>query len=324
MKKIIILLMMCFFSFAYAQEENQEIVEKDFSIGVLKGPSGIVFSYQMETLRELDGINISYEIFANANQVVPKLLNEEIDLTVLPVNLATKLYTSSNGEIAILGICGNGMLSIISSDPSISVLEDLKGKKLYVAGQGGSPDVLIHYLLDKKSILIGGGKNSVDIDFSIPNAQLIPSLISGKIKYALVPEPFTTVAMKTDGKIKKVIDIQDEFFYATNIENYPMSVIVVNKKFIKENRKFIKKYISAYKEASEWVGKNPVKAGVFFESYSLGLDAKNVSASVPNCNFVFIPAKESKKIIEDFISIFIDYDSKFVGTVLPDENFYFE
>jgi ABC-type nitrate/sulfonate/bicarbonate transport system substrate-binding protein len=132
MKKIIILVMMCFFSFVYAQEENQDFVENDFNIGVLKGPSGIVFSYQMETLRELDGINVTYEIFANANQVVPKLLNEEIDLTVLPVNLATKLYTSSNGEIAILGICGNGMLSIISSDPSISALEDLKGKKIGV------------------------------------------------------------------------------------------------------------------------------------------------------------------------------------------------
>jgi NitT/TauT family transport system substrate-binding protein len=71
------------------------------------------------------------------------------------------------------------------------------------------------------------------------NAQLIPSLISGKIKYALVPEPFTTVAMKTDGKIKKVIDIQDEFFYTTNIENYPMSVIVVNKR----NRKYCEKNI---------------------------------------------------------------------------------
>lgn len=292
-------------------------------LGILNGPSCIPAAYLLENVVSIEGHDLEYENIANANSLVAKLINKEIDIGFLPPNMASIVYNSHKDFIICTAITGNGNLSLISKDNSIKKLEDLKGKTINVAGSGATPEYMFRYLLSKNKIP-QDCKEGVTLDFSIQTQQLAAMLIAGKIDYALVPEPFATVAIMKDSSICKVLDLQNEYKKIEgNNQNYPLTVMVANKKFAEENTVVLNKFLQMYKESFEWTLENGLEAGSLCQDLGLGLQAPIVSNSIPYANYVFIPASESRKQIEKLLKIFLDSDPKSIGGKLPDANFYY-
>lgn len=289
-------------------------------VGLLNGPSCIPSAYMMENIYAIDGNEIEYNKYPDAMSVVPKLLKNEVDVTFLPPNVAAKLYNSSGKAVICVAITGDGNLSVITKNNSIFTLKDLKGKKVYVAGQGATPEYMMKYLLEKQSL-----SESVELDFSIPTAQLAGQLISGKIEYALVPEPFATVAMAKDKAVIRAVELEKEFAAVEGTNKiYPMTVMVVRRKFFEENSELVSKYIAAYKESVEWTILAPGMAGKYCEKYDLGLAANIVTASIPHANYVFLSSAEGKNEIENILKMFFTYDESSIGGKMPDEDFYLQ
>lgn len=165
-------------------------------------------------------------------------------------------------------------------------------------------------------------ENAVTLDFSIPNANIAAALISDKIEYALVPEPFATVAEIKSPDVKRVLDIQ-QLFAHQNGGSYPMTLLVANAKFAKSNKSTVEKFIQAYKQAFEWTVKNPSHAGTLAEKNNLGLNAKIVEKAIPNAAFTWKNATDGKTEIESLLSIFLENAPESVGGKLPADDFYF-
>lgn len=294
-------------------------------IGVLNGPSGVPMAYLMENGSESENIEFEFEKFASAQMELPKLLKGELDIGFLPPNVAAKVFTSSNRTLVALGITGFGNLSIISKNKSLTSLEDLKGKSIYCAGYGATPEYIFRYILSKKQISAGEGPDSIRLDFSIPNAELAASVISGKIEFALVPEPFATVAISKDPEIARIFDIQKEFATVNGeLVDFPMTVMVANSKFIEKNKSKISELTSIYKNASDWTVENPQKAGILAQKHTLGLAAPIAAKSIPNANYSWITAKNGKTQLEKTLQIFLDFAPESIGGKLPENEFYFQ
>ena len=165
-------------------------------------------------------------------------------------------------------------------------------------------------------------ENAVTLDFSIPNANIAAALISDKIEYALVPEPFATVAETKSKDVKRVLDIQ-QLFAHQNGGSYPMTLLVANAKFAKSNKSTVEKFIQAYKQAFEWTLKNPSHAGALAEKNNLGLNAKIVEKAIPNAAFTWKSAADGRTEIEQLLSIFLENAPESVGGKLPSDEFYF-
>ena len=311
MKKISCLFFSLFVCFAFCFPQK---------IGVLKGPSGIPSAYLMENFSD----NVEYEVFSGANFLLPKLIKGEVEIGFLPPNVAAKVYNVNKGAVLMAAVCGNGMVSLVTKDSSIKRLKDLKGKEIFVAGQGATPDFMFRYILKQNKIKFDGTKNSVRLSYSVPNAEIAPSLILGKIQYAVVPEPFATVACEKDKNIFRAVDFQKEFFALSEIENFPMTLIAVNANFAKSNPEKVKKFLEEYKKASEWTLKNPKEAGPLVEKFQLGLNARIVEKAIPKCAFVFETGNNARNEIEKLLSVFMEFEPASVGGKLPDGGFYFE
>ena len=145
----------------------------------------------------------------------------------------------------------------------------------------------------------------------------------GKIQYAVVPEPFATVACEKDKNIFRAVDFQKEFFVLSGIENFPMTVIAVNANFAKSNPEKVKKFLEEYKKASEWTLKNPKEAGILAEKANFGLKADVAEKSIPNANFIWQDSLTAKKQIESILSVFLQESPQSTGGKLPDDDFYF-
>lgn len=300
------------------------IFAQEIKVGYLNGPSCVPCGYLMDNVKQIKNTDITYEKFADPQALLPKMLKNEIDIGFLPVNVAAKVYNSTNKNIICCAIVGYGNLSLITTDKNVKSLEDLKGKTVYVAGQGATPDYIFKYLLSNKNISYSTESNpdGVTLDFSIAANNLPAMLLSGKIEYAVLPEPFVTIAKTKSDKVI-AIDLQKTEYLKLNKENYPLTVMVVTKNFADENKALLDSFINEYKKASKWTLSNPQKAGVLCEKYELGLPASVLEKAIPNSNYIFISDKDKKKQIENLLKIFLEQEPSSIGGKLPDDNFYY-
>lgn len=193
----------------------------------------------------------------------------------------------------------------------------LKGKTVQCAGQGATPEFIFKFLLSKNGL-----QNQVNLDFSIPNANIAAALISDKIEFALVPEPFATVAQTKSPQVKRILNIQAEYEKLTE-KTFPMTLLVANADFAKNNKKLIKKIAALYAKSNEWTVKNPKEAGILAEKANLGLKAAVAEKSIPNANFIWQDSLTAKKQIESILSVFLQESPQSIGGKLPDDDFYF-
>ncbi len=288
--------------------------EKPVRAGILNGPSAVPVAFMMDR-NSANGIEFSK--FSEPQALLPKMLRDEIDVGFFPVNVAAKVYNTTAGAIVCAAVTGNGNLVLLTKDRSVSGLGQLSGKTVSVAGQGATPEYMFKKLLSENNVY------GVTLDFSVPTAGIAAALISDKVKYAVLPEPFASVAELKSKDVFRAVDFQAEYArIAGSGGNFPLTLLVARRGFVEESPERMNLFMEELRDSIERTVKNPVEAGRLNEKYGLGLKASAVSFSVPKSNFVFIPADEARTQIETLISIFLDYDGASVGGKLPDDGFY--
>lgn len=295
-----------------------ETPSNTLNVGVLNGPSAIPAAFVIE-----NNPDFNFQIFSGADSELPKLVKGDLDIGILPPNVAAKIYNISKGKVVALAVTGHMNLSLLTTDSYYKNLKSLEGKTVFCAGRGATPDYIFRAALKKNKISISKdgslSENSVNLDFSIPNPELAGSLISGKARYIFVPEPFATVSVmkgKAAG-VKKVYSPAEDF-----PDNLPMTLLVCNADSYEKKRAEIELFLEKYREAVRWTKENPKEAGRLVEKHTLGLNAEISEASIPNGNYVFVPAKEAKKNIEQLLELFLNENEDSTGGKLPEKDFY--
>lgn len=322
MKKFsVFLCMVMLATAAWAQNTESEVSNEPYTVrvGILNGPSCIPCAYLMENAKTYDDTNLTFETFATPQALLPKMIKNEIDIGFMPINVAAKVYNSTNKAIICAGVCGNGNLALITKNKKAKKIEDIAGETVYIAGQGAMPEYLFSYILSQYDL-----PQKIEVDYSIPTANIPASLIADKIAYAVVPEPFATIATTKDNTIVYAIDLQKEYCALSGNNIYPFTCIVVRAKYAKENPDAVRNFLAKYEGAVDWTIENPGIAGQYCEKNNLGLAAPIVKKSIPKSNFVYASAQNSIKEIEDILTVFLKNNAESVGGKLPDEGFYWK
>ncbi|MCQ2575335.1 MAG: ABC transporter substrate-binding protein [Treponema sp.] len=315
MKKITLVLTLLSVFFCYGQEAVK--------LGILTGPSCVPAAYVLENYKVKDDVPVSYEKYSDPQALVAKILTGEINIGFLPVNVAAKVYNSTEGKIQLLAVVGRGNLKVITVDNTVNKFTDLKGRSIAIAGQGATPEYVMRYLL--KEYGYADSKKGVNLDFSIPTNHIPAQLLSGKITTAVVPEPFATIAKMKSEKVRTPIDLQDEYLYFSGASDiYPLTVLVVSEKYASQNKELINDFQNAYADAVDWTINHPGKAGILCEKYNFGLASEVIAKAIPVSNYCYVSAADSKKSVEDLLQLFYKSNSTSIGGKLPDDNFYYK
>ncbi len=302
-----------------------ETIPAALHVAALVGPSGIGMAYLFGNPPDLgSGTAVTFEAAGSVDVLLPKLLKGELDIGILPPNVAAKLYNLQSNSVVLGAVVGNGMISLVTRDDSVKNLADLAGKTVSVVGQGATPEYVMRTLLEKSGLTAG----SVTLDYSIPATEIGAALISGKIAYALVPEPFATIAILNgatgDKPVRKAIFLRDVWKANGLGDDFPMTVCVIRAEYAKQYPAVVRKFLDSYRTAIAWTVANPAEAGQYVEKAGLGLKAPIATKAIPSSNYVFINAIESRPSVEKLLSVFLDFAPEAVGGKLPDEGFYFK
>ncbi|MDR2798548.1 MAG: ABC transporter substrate-binding protein [Treponema sp.] len=294
--------------------------QSSVTIYSIKGPSGVGMIRLFEQPPQVPGITIKVEALAQADLMAARFIAGDAKVGILPANVAAKLAASGK-PVQVAAVLGTGMLSLLTSDPGVQGIEDLKGKQVEVAGQGATPDYVFRRILRFKGL---NPDKDLTLSYALAYPEIAQSLIAGRVSTALLPEPFATMAQSGKASLRLVSDIQAEWVKAGGAGNYPMTVLVVDANFAAARPEVIRAILESVNASIAWVIVHPAEAGDLVEKHQLGLQAPVVKAAIPRSNYVFIPALEARSALESLFTAFLEFSPVSIGGVLPESSFYLE
>ncbi|NLY71144.1 MAG: ABC transporter substrate-binding protein, partial [Clostridiales bacterium] len=121
MKKIsIILSIILCISLITGCAPSQDDPQVTFKVASLKGPTTMGMVKLMNDAKEGNASNdYEFNVYGTADEIVPKLVNKEIDIALVPCNLASVLYNKTEGAVQVAAINTLGVLYILESGDSI-------------------------------------------------------------------------------------------------------------------------------------------------------------------------------------------------------------
>ncbi len=283
-------------------------------VAALKGPTAMGMVAMMN-----ESDNYDFEICAAADEITPKLAKGEIDIAALPANLAAVLYQRMEGEIEVLAVNTLGVLYIVTTDDSVNGIADLKGRTIYSAGKGATPEYALNYILRANGLEPGA---DVTVEYKAEHSECLSALLSDEGSLALLPQPFITTALSKAPGMRVAIDLNAEWDALQNGSALITGVVVARRVFVRDNSEIVSAFMDDYAASVEWVNANTADAAALIEKFDI-VPAAVAEQALPACNICFIRGEEMKTKLSGYLGVLCEADSASVGGALPDDDFYY-
>ncbi|MCD6545033.1 MAG: ABC transporter substrate-binding protein [Thermotogae bacterium] len=284
-------------------------------IGPTLLPAAGLFSGEIKTSE-----NIELKIWKNPDEAVAMLSSGQANIALLPVSLGAILY-NKKVPIKLVAVSTWKAFYLIGTSYDVKSFKDLKGKEIYTPfGPGQTGDAIMRYFFKKYGLEVN---KDITIKYA-NNPEIVALLSSGKVKYALLPEPFVSLALLKVKDCRILIDIQSEWAKAVGLkeERIPISGIFVRQDFLKNNPDLFEEFITAYEKSLNWLFKNEDKAVEFVSKIMGNFPAKVLESAMKNSRFEFVYSKNCKEEIELYFKELTSTDPEIIGGI-PDEEFFF-
>lgn len=291
----------------------------DVDVAALRGPTSMGLVKLMEESENgLTDNSYSFTLEGAPDAIVPLLVKGDIDAAAIPGNLASVLYNNTKGQIEVIAINTLGVLYIVENGDSIQSVDDLRGRTIYSAGKGSTPEYALQYILSSNGLEVG---KDVFIEWKSEHAECVAALKADKNGCAMLPQPFAATAMMQDGNIRITLDLND--LWEEQVGSVLITgVTVVRKDFASENPETLQAFMEDYASSVEYAQCDVPGAAALIGKYGI-VPEKAAFAALPYCRISFITGEEMKEALSEYLSILYDANPKSVGGALPDDGFYY-
>ncbi len=223
------------------------------------------------------GMDIDLTLYQDVStEGIPAIVRGRGDIYILPVNVGAKLY-KKGVDIKFLGTTSEGLLSLLSSESE--ALGEVEGKKLYIGGQGSSPDVITRTILEERGI-------EADILYR-SSPEIAKLLITGRIENAVLPEPLATMVLTKNPNIQRLEELKDLW----PGETIPQVGIFVLSSSLDAKGKEVEEFIEGYKEALKSISQEDMKGAI--AEFNLKMSVEEFKSSLKYMNLTFERDRES-------------------------------
>ena len=336
MKKLLALLLVLFTAFTFiacdgsqTSESQKQDEQLTFNVGVVDGAPALAVADIINGY-DFDGkgydVKTGVELSANAQTITASLINGELDMAIIPLNLASKLYNESknlNLKLATVNIFG--CLYMIGKNDLASV-EDLKGKIVYTVGQNGTPEIIFNFLLSQAGIEYEYGDEVVDsnkvyVKVASQASEIIQALKGGNADYAILGEPaVTNICAKTGASV--VMDMQAEW-QKHHAEGKFVQAGLVVKGSVAEKTEYLEALIAKLGQNKDYLSANVTSLKELYTNKgSASLKIDFTKEILDRCNVGCSKASVEKANIVAFLTAVKNFKAPLVGGELPKDDFY--
>ncbi len=287
-------------------------------VAALKGPTTIGLVNLMDDATN-GNTDYSYEftMYTAASDVMAAMVNGDIDIGLVPANVAAVMNNKVEGGVSIIDINTLGVLYCITADESIKSVADLAGKTVYTTGQGSTPEYTIRYLLEQNGI------TDCNLEFKSEAVEVASFLAEDPSGIAILPQPFVTATRMMNESLKTAFSLDDEWAKANSDCSIVTGVTVVSNKFLDNNKKAVDSFIEAHKKSADTASSDLDKTASLVVAQEIIAKEPIAKKAIPECNVTCISGKDIEPAIAGYYKILFDQDPKSLGGSLPDSSFYY-
>ena len=291
-------------------------------IGSLKGPTsmGLLFLMDEAEKGEAEG-NYAFTMATQADELLPLMVKGEMDIALVPANVASVLYNKMEGQLAVIDINTLGVLYMVTGDSSIESVEDLKGRTIYLTGKGTTPDYVLHYIMSEN----GMTESDYTLEYKSEASEVAALLAEKPDAVGLLPQPFVTAACMQNEALHVVLDMNEEWTKLQGEGGSRMvtGVTVVRREFLEEHEAAVKNFLKEHEESAAAINEDAGTGASL--AVAAGIVAKEPIAqkAIPACNITCIQGDEMKQALSGYLEVLFEQNPESVGGVLPGEDLYY-
>lgn len=284
-------------------------------VASLKGPTSMGLSALMTSENE----HYEFNIYAAADEIVPLVVKGEVDIALVPANLAATLYQKTNGAIEVANINTLSVLQVVTpGDVEMNDLTALKGKTIYMTGKGTTPEASLRYLVEKN----GMSWDDMTVEFKTEATEVVSALQTDPTAFAVLPEPFATVAIQQLDNRHIALSLGDEWDRVSdNGSQLVTGVTIVRKEFAEAHPAAMLQFAADAAESVAYVNGHPEDAATKIESLDI-VKAPIAKLAIPRCNLVCMTGEEMRTALSGYLDALYTFDPQMIGGKLPDDAFY--
>lgn len=290
-------------------------------VGSLKGPTSMGLVFLMEENENQTSENhYEFSMATAADELTGQIVKGDLDIALVPANVASILYQKTEGGIKAVDINTLGVLYVVTGDESVTSIADLAGRTVYLTGKGTTPDYVLQYLLKANQV------EGADLQYKSESAEVVSVLASDPSAVGVLPQPFATAAGVQNTDLKSVISLTDVWKETpdSNGSQLVTGVTIVRKEFYEQYPEAVEAFLQEHGESVDAINADAETGAELVVKQGIIEKAPVAQKAIPLCNIVCISGEEMKTALDGYLQVLYDQDPVSVGGTLPDQDFYIE
>lgn len=292
-------------------------------VGALKGATTLgLLPLEDKAANGEAGENYEFSMMTAADELLPMMIKGELDIALLPSNVASILYQKTNGGVTVIDINTLGVLYMVSGDSSVTGVEDLAGRTIYLTGKGTTPDYVLHYILSGNGM---DADSDCTLEYKSEATEVAALLAENPDAIGLLPQPFVTAACAQNDALSVILDMNAEWekLQGEDGSRLVTGVTVVRNEFLQEHENAVATFMEEHQASAQSMNSD-VENGAKLAAAS-GIIAKEPIAlkAIPKCNITYIDGADMKQAMSGYLEVLYEQNPESIGGALPGDDFYY-
>lgn len=304
------------------EEESGNDGKVTVRVGSLKGPTSMGLVYLMDQAKKGEATNhYEFTMTAAADELLPAVISDDLDIVLVPANMASVLYMRTEGGVSVIDINTLGVLYMVSGDKNIKKMEDLKGRTVYLTGKGTTPDYVLQYLLKENGLAAG----DVTLEYKSEATEVSAVLAKTPDAIGVLPQPFVTAACAQNEELSVVMDLTEEWSMAQKEGGSSLvtGVTVVRNSFLEENKEAVDQFLAEHEASAYFTNEHMQEAAELIAEAGIIEKAELAAKAIPQCNITYLDGEDMKRALSGYLEVLFGQDPASVGGGLPGDEFYY-
>ncbi len=291
-------------------------------VGSLKGPTSMGLVYLMEQAEKGEAVNhYEFTMAASADELLPAMISGDLDIVLIPANVASVLYMKTEGGVSVIDINTLGVLYMVSGDSGIKGMDDLKGRTLYLTGKGTTPDYVLQYLLRENGLTT----QDVTLEYKSEATEVAAILAKTPDAIGVLPQPFVTAACAQNEELSVVMDLTEQWNAVQKESGSRLvtGVTVVRNSFLEEYQDTVERFMEEHKASAAYANEHVEEAAELVAAAGIIEKAPVAVKAMPACNITYMDGDDMKMALSGYLEVLFGQDAASVGGGLPGDEFYY-
>ncbi len=290
-------------------------------VGGLKGPTSMGLVFLREQAQSGQAAQeYEFTMAVAADELLPLMIKGELDIALIPANVASVLYNKTEGGVSVIDINTLGVLYLVSGDNTIDSMESLRGRTVYLTGKGTTPDYVLQYLLRANGI----DPSECTLEYRSEATEVSALLAEQPQAAGLLPQPFVTVACAQNEELDVVLDMNQQWNLAQGEGSSMVTgVTVVRNAFLQEHPGAVQSFLEEHAASVRAIQEDPDKGAQLVVAAEIITKEPIARKAIPQCNITYIDGEEMRQALSGYLQVLFEQDPASVGGKVPGEDFYY-